>query len=279
MMGDWIIIFAAILLCEMYWHPLIYLLAIAVIGGRQHGLGILGHEAVHYRLFNSKTLNDWVADLFIAWPLLFTTSHFRSAHFRHHNHLGTLKDPDRTRRAGNEEWVFPMTKKSFYIILIKDISGLNFYQNVARVFKSSKKDPELKKISKKLPRSYLIIIGLYFALMTVSFYYFGIFKLFLIYWIIPLMTWLKLAKRLRAVAEHFGLESHKSRTIYLNFFERAFIAPHNVNYHYEHHVHPSVPWFRLKELHQVMLTKNQYSDDGHITKGYFRGLIQEISRI
>jgi len=62
-------IVAAIYLCERFWSPLMYLLAIAIIGARQHALLILMHDGVHYRLFRNRRLNDCVSEL-LAWPHL-----------------------------------------------------------------------------------------------------------------------------------------------------------------------------------------------------------------
>src|SRR5687768_4405887 len=46
---EWITIAGAIAVCSYFWHPALYLLAVLIIGSRQHALLILGHDASHYR--------------------------------------------------------------------------------------------------------------------------------------------------------------------------------------------------------------------------------------
>src|SRR5262245_799593 len=46
---EWFVIAAAIALCSFFWHPALYVVAVVVIGSRQHALLILGHDASHYR--------------------------------------------------------------------------------------------------------------------------------------------------------------------------------------------------------------------------------------
>src|SRR5690349_13899063 len=56
---EWVSIFGAASLCMLAWSQLesiwaravVYVLAIAFIGARQHGLLVLAHDAAHYRLF------------------------------------------------------------------------------------------------------------------------------------------------------------------------------------------------------------------------------------
>jgi fatty acid desaturase len=37
-----------------------------------------------------------------------------------------------------------------------------------------------------------------------------------------------------------------------------FILPRNVGYHIEHHWYPSVPWYRLPELHQALMEREGF---------------------
>src|SRR6202158_5461017 len=90
-------IIAAIYLCERFWSPLLYLLAIAIIGARQHALLILMHDGVHYRLFRNRRLNDWTAEVILAWPNLICARAYRRNHFAHHRFLNTAQDPDWAR--------------------------------------------------------------------------------------------------------------------------------------------------------------------------------------
>jgi fatty acid desaturase len=93
---------------------------------------------------------------------------------------------------------------------------------------------------------------------------------------VPLCTWLKLLLRVRAIAEHYAL-SHdhmltKTRTTVPNLFDRLFVAPYSVGYHMEHHLYPSVPFFRLRRLHRLCLADPVFREKAHVTRGYWNVL-------
>ena len=56
------------------------------------------------------------------------------------------------------------------------------------------------------------------------------------------------------MAEHFGISNRDgdsvtdAATVVPTVFDRIFLVPKNVGYHIEHHLYPSVPFFRLPHL-------------------------------
>src|SRR4029077_21023650 len=56
----WGTIAACIVLVTLWPNPLIWLVAVMVVGTRQLGLAILMHEAAHGGLCASKSINEWV---------------------------------------------------------------------------------------------------------------------------------------------------------------------------------------------------------------------------
>src|SRR5450432_2135724 len=95
---EWIGISAAIFLCRHFWNPFLYIATVIWIGARQNGLGVMMHEAVHYRLVNHRSWNDWIGEFFTAWPLLITANAFRQTHFAHHRAVNDQEDPDWQRK-------------------------------------------------------------------------------------------------------------------------------------------------------------------------------------
>ena len=63
--GQWAAITAAVALCATFWHPVLYVLTVLVIGSRQHGLLILGHDASHFRTLTVRWQNDFFANIFM----------------------------------------------------------------------------------------------------------------------------------------------------------------------------------------------------------------------
>ena len=52
--AEWALIAATIYLCQRFWHPMLYVFAVAFIGSRQHALLVLMHDGVHYRLLQKS---------------------------------------------------------------------------------------------------------------------------------------------------------------------------------------------------------------------------------
>src|SRR5438270_161017 len=104
---EWLGIAAAIIVCKTYWHPLVYIVSVIWIGSRQGALAVMMHEAVHYRLLRDRTWNDWVGELFTAWPLFLTLHAYRQNHWAHHRHVNKPNDPDWERKQDNSDFEYP----------------------------------------------------------------------------------------------------------------------------------------------------------------------------
>jgi len=57
------------------WNLPVFAAAIALVGGLQHRLAGLGHEASHYTFLKNRFANDLIPDLFCMFPI-FTSVHF-----------------------------------------------------------------------------------------------------------------------------------------------------------------------------------------------------------
>jgi fatty acid desaturase len=105
--------------------------------------------------------------------------------------------------------------------------------------------------------------------------------MFLLYWVVPLMTWLKVALRLRTIGEHYGIEYdhtlRQTRTTYPSLIERLLIAPKNIGYHLDHHLYPSVPFYNLPALHRELQQSEEFRSQAHLTRTYVT-VIDECSR-
>src|SRR5438132_5112199 len=95
---EWGGVVLAAMLCRHFWNPLLYAATVAFIGARQHALLILMHDGTHYRLFRRRSLNDWVTELFLAWPHLVAMRSYRQNHLAHHNYVNTEQHPDWRRK-------------------------------------------------------------------------------------------------------------------------------------------------------------------------------------
>ena len=77
---EWLAVAAAVALCEIVWHPLLYVAAVVWIGSRQHALFLLAHEGAHSTLHPDRRWNERIAELFCAWPILVPFRSYRRIH-------------------------------------------------------------------------------------------------------------------------------------------------------------------------------------------------------
>jgi fatty acid desaturase len=244
------------------------------IGARQHALMILMHDAAHYRAATNRRLNDLLG-MIAATPLFISLQAYRHEHFAHHRHVNTDSDPQWVDRDG-PEWTFPKSRKQLAALLIGDLFGLGSPATVryvlllqARLYQHG---ASLWLIALQ-PLLTLTIIGLVVAT--------GTWLPFVLYWVIPIATWLTLILRLRSIAEHYALPHdhvlNYTRTVLPTFLEKLFIAPKSIALHLEHHQYPSVPFFQLAALHTALMDQADFREQSHITAGY-SGVLRECLR-
>ena len=273
--AEWTLIAATIYLCQRFWHPMLYVFAVAFIGSRQHALLVLMHDGVHYRLLRNRWLNDWMSEVVLAWPHLVTARQYRKNHFAHHKYLNTSQDPDLKRRAGDPVWVFPQTVPNLAKTLFRDASGLNAPAMLKLAASVAAAD--------SVPTGFLVArYGFYAAALGIIAYA-GALEGFALYWVIPMFTWLVMIMRIRSIAEHHAIDEPDSayprtRTTEPTWLERIFLAPKNVNYHIEHHFFPSVPFYRLPKLHAILMSKPGYRESAHLTSTYWGVLEESVGR-
>jgi fatty acid desaturase len=127
-------------------------------------------------------------------------------------------------------------------------------------------------------RQYHLWRWLYYVAGLGVIVFFGWERQFLIYWLLPYFTWLKVILRWRSIAEHFGIENDGAytltRTTYPYWWERLLVTPKHANFHLDHHLYPSVPFFRLPQLHAELMKIPNFARTAHVTFGYW-GVLRE----
>ena len=266
------LIAAATWTSETWWNPLIYALAVIVIGSRINGLGGLMHDAAHYRAYENRQLNDLIGEI-LALPTSASMAGYRNTHFAHHRELNSEKDPDWQRNVGLKEFEFPAPCASVLMYFAQYLAGLK----IGAALFGFHKNKETRDVPAAVARARLV----FFAGLLAASIALGFWKLVLLYWIVPLLTVFLAIRYLRNVAEHYAVEHenvlNESRTVLAPFWELWLIAPWGLNYHLEHHLFPSVPCFRLKELHELLMTRQPYPEIAHVTHGYFSGVLLDCA--
>jgi fatty acid desaturase len=260
---DWVTIIGLAFLCTKYFHPLLYIPVVMIIACRQHGMLILMHDSSHSRLYSNKKLNDVVGELFLAWPLFIKMIGYRERHLAHHAYANSPKDPDFVKER------YITTRKEIYKQLLGDVTGFN----TKDIFK------EIKKLQVKCSTEYKVYQLMFYAALITGLTVSGLWKAYLLFWIIPCFTWLKVLLRLRAIADHTGVHNREkpfdTRTIIPNLFDRVFVAPHYCSYHLGHHAFMTIPCYKLKEFHNELVKSPIVQQKAHFSKGFI-GFLNEF---
>jgi fatty acid desaturase len=123
--SEWAVIVLVMILARLSHHVVAYAAAIFVLGARQHGLAILGHEGVHRLGAKSKWLNDAIAQVGCFWPIGVNLHSYRALHFEHHRHTNTVRDPELSyRNLGPGEWDLPRSQWGVASRFVRDLVGL-----------------------------------------------------------------------------------------------------------------------------------------------------------
>jgi len=262
----------AVWVSETWWNPIVYLIAVVVIGSRINALGGLMHDAAHWRAYANRTINDIVGEI-IALPTSTSMAGYRNSHFAHHRELNSDNDPDWTRNIGLPEFEFPKPRPTVIGYILQYLSGLKIYSAVSGFHKNA----ETRDIPALINRARLI----FFVALLIAAIALGFWKQLLLYWVVPLLTVFLAIRYIRNVAEHYAVEHehvlNESRTVLANPVELWLIAPWGLNYHLEHHLFPGIPCFRLAELHKILMTREPFPQIAHITHGYFTGLLRDCA--
>jgi len=253
----WGVILGTWTLAVAYPHPLWILLAIPIIGARQLGLGILGHDGAHFLLYRNKRVNDWVCEWIFNRPLLGASIvPYRNYHLNHHRYTQQQNDPDLPLSAP-----FPITRSSFRRKVVRDLTGQTAvkqkWAGIRAAFGPSSQPWServvrgAKRLGPNLAINAVFLLG--FALA-------GKWYLYFLLWIVPDLTWHPLISRIRNIGEHGAVPDNddrlrNTRTTHAGWLARAFVAPYFVNYHLEHHLLVSCPCHRLPEMHRLLIGK------------------------
>ncbi len=269
LLSTWAAIAAIFAVVAWQPHALTAVLGVILLGGRQLALAVLQHEGAHRTLFRSRWLNDVATDWLAARPIWLNQDKYRQHHIGHHRHTGTDLDADVSLRTP-----YPTSRRSLTRKLLRDASGLTGVKLIVGLLMM---DLGLIKWTvtsdvQKLPqagrgwRDYaaglwrntgpvVFTNGVLLAALAAAgqAWLYGL-------WVLAFITAFPLVTRIRSIAEHACLEEgpdifRNTRTTRAGWLARVLVAPLHVNYHLEHHLLMSVPYYRLPLMHRLLRDK------------------------
>ena len=270
----WAVIVGAIAAAESLGSLWATILAILIVATRQNVLALLVHEQVH-NLGITARWGDLFVNLTAGYPLVFlTVQDYAQIHLAHHQHFFEDTDPDFRRKSG-EEWAMPTTRSRLARLFLQDLLGFN----VVKLYKGKrvKKGQEIKykrpmTIPKWVHPAFLLVAMAVFAAT-------GTLHIFLIYWLLPLLTIFQAIVRWGALCEHkYNLPQARleeaTPVITLRWWERLLLPNLNFHYHLYHHYYSNVAFGNLPTVHQLFrdegLVREAHAYRGY--SGFFRAL-------
>lgn len=233
-------------------HPLAYLAAIVLMGPAHARFAIIGHEAAHKLLFTNKRVNDVVGRWLVAYPAFVPLEAYRRSHFAHHKEEFGPNEPDMGLYVG-----YPISRASLRRKLVRDAVGISGWKNLR---------PLLKALGSSTARPVAArILGVQ-AVLLLAATLAGRPELYLGLWLVPWMTSWRVLNRLRAIAEHGGMERSSDRRRTTHHVRQSWLAnltivPFNTGWHLAHHVDMGVPWRNLPALHRELVESGWVTSD------------------
>ena len=231
-----VVIAAAVV--DRWWA---WVLAFLLMGRGHCLLNILGHEAAHRLLFPNRRVNDFVGRWLLAYPTFQAFIGYRRAHFAHHRDELGPEEPDTALYRG-----YPIPADSWRRKLRRDLFGISAYKNFRALWSSLRRG---SVEARQILAVQVVLLGGSIAAGAPLAY---------VVWILSWSTLWKFSNRLRAIAEHGGMErsADRRRTTHVirqTPLARYLMVPYNTGWHLAHHVDMGVPWRNLPALHAELV--------------------------
>jgi fatty acid desaturase len=234
--------------------PLIFVIfayaVFAILATRSmRGLECLVHEASHWNWSRrSRRMNDVLANVMAAWPVLSQVTSYRTTHFVHHRELGGDQDTDwvRWQRLHLED--LDRTRPCLFVIGLLKRSAAYVPSWWWAIGVNRKTVVRFLAWHGVYVVSLILILGVERGLVC-----------WLLSWAIPLFILLPGLRFCGEIEEH---EYYRSTDVlhatYTNigWLQRLIFHPHGDGYHTAHHLFPSVPFYRVRRLHQLLVARD-----------------------
>jgi fatty acid desaturase len=264
----WAVIVGAIswaLVAQSVW---VSALAVFLVATRQNLLGLLVHEQAHCLAFKARW-GDLFVDLTAANALLvLTVGRYAQVHLSHHRFYFTPRDPDFLRKSGTD-WTIPMTASRLAKLFLTDLLGLN----LVKLLKSKRTTGNSRGVT-LFPRPWCPgwVRPAYYLVAAAIFTATGSWHIFLLFWLLPLVTVGQVIVRLGAISEHkYNLPNaaveESSPLIIPVWWEKLLLPNLNFTLHAYHHFFPGIAFCHLPKVHQVF-RREGLVNEAHVFHGY-----------
>lgn len=264
----------------------LYPIFAVLLAGRQGALLQIVHEGSHQMIAPHRKLNHFVGQWLAALPVGLNLPGYTSGHLQHHAYTNTTRDLP-TDLAKHE--FTDLKDFNLYRMFFEDLIGLTALKSLFGHAKNAnrKKEKMGPTVFPQLVFCQLVMLTVVFRLDPVR---------YLLFWVIPLMSFNMVLLRIRGIVEH-GLPGQKqvvinkaeegnyyTRTVrpysektpskILWALEKMLIGTVQCNYHHEHHLLPKVPFYRLNQLHLQLRAQIEATHPDVYIDSYLQGFLK-----
>ena len=211
-------------------------------GASLHGVCLFTHEGVHGALHKNKWINNIIGSV-CGYLVLQTMSGYRVLHLKHHKYLNVEGDPGLLKTYVSNKYIIAAMEWGYFLFGYVAFLTIIPYQG----FKQGNRKDRFLIITD------VVFILLFFWTITNPLPFIWLLN----GWLIP-MIFVHFMMNIRGMSQHLMLEDYHdpykgARTIKAHPLVDFFLC--NENYHIEHHLYPSVPWYNLKKVHELIKEK------------------------
>ncbi|TBB38560.1 hypothetical protein ELH44_37000 [Rhizobium ruizarguesonis] len=213
------------------------------ISVQMSGLEACVHEASHYTLFRTRTLNDRL-HLLYAIPILVCIKRYRQVHRIHHRELGESTDP--VVQLYSDTGVIDFPDHFFWVMFFRPLVGYHTVLFMKEFLVSSAKGRAFAFFSFIYIFSFMSLCGI-----------FGVWRIAVFGFIVPLFYILPMLLFWTEVLDHAGLDWRRQFNASRNNLGPAngiIFYPHGEGYHLIHHLHPGIPAHQLAAAYRDVIT-------------------------
>lgn len=256
-------------------------LVVLLMGTRMNAFGVILHEGSHGFLARSRRLNDRLCNWGAAFWTINSVEEYRPTHRLHHRYLGSAKDPDRNF------YLVPARRGALTFLMLQDLVGVTaFRRATTRIAGTSQESGAPASL---LARPQLLVGKVVTQLVLLGQFvlFQGVLRgvvFYVVFWLVPIVCLYPWILRLKTIAEHFdpGLRDPTNvqwtaRTSAAGRLQNHLIGA-GMEYHFEHHVLPTIPFPGLRALHARLNDSGLFlREQEMLSGGYARFLARAVT--
>ncbi len=263
------------------WAVASGMVLVLLMGTRMNAFGVVLHEGSHGLLAPSRRRNDRLCNWGAAFWTINSVEEYRPTHRLHHRYLGSERDPDRNF------YLVPARRGALSFLMLQDLVGVTaFRRATTRIAGTSQESGAPASL---LARPQLLVGKLVTQVVLIG--QFILFQgplrgllFYVVFWLIPIVCLYPWILRLKTITEHFdpGLRDPTNvqwtaRTSAAGRLQNHLIGA-RMEYHFEHHVLPTIPYRGLRTLHAQLDDSGLFlRERAVLSGGYVRFLARAVT--